>query len=63
MKKKEKHLVEVIVHDPVAQSLQHLFLPPPGSHVDPETLKDACARLAEATREMKRLERDGKKES
>jgi len=50
-----KHVVEVIIHDEVADSLKHLFLPPDGAHVTANELKLACARLAEATRDMKRI--------
>ena len=52
-----RYLVEVIIHDEIAESLKHLFLPAEGSHVTAEELQVACARLAEATRAMKRLQR------
>jgi hypothetical protein len=48
---------EVIIHDETAESLKHLFLPPAGSHVTARELQIACARLAEATRAAKRLQR------
>lgn len=51
------HVVEVVIHDEDAESLKDLFLPPPGSRVSAEDLRAACARLAEATRELKRLRR------
>jgi hypothetical protein len=54
----ERHIVEVIIHDPMAESLKDLFLPPPGAHVTAQELRDACAHLAEATRQMKRLARE-----
>lgn len=49
--------MEVVIHDETAESLRHLFLPPDGSHVSLEVLQSACANLAEATRAMKRLDR------
>jgi hypothetical protein len=50
-------VVEIVIHDEIAESLKHLFLPPAGSHVTASELQIACARLAEATRAVKRLQR------
>jgi hypothetical protein len=52
----KKHRVEVVIHDPIAQQLAHLFLPQDGTHVSPDELKDACTRLAEATIAFRRLQ-------
>jgi len=53
-----QHVVEVVIYDETAESLKHLFLPPPGSHVSAQELEEACAKLAEATRATKRLDRE-----
>lgn len=52
---------EVVIYDETAQALADLFLPPAGSRVSAKELEDACRRLADAARAVKRLERGGAK--
>ncbi len=54
----ERKVVEVVIYDETAEALKDLFLPPSGSFVSAEELQEACARLAAATRAMKRLRRE-----